>query len=341
MRDSELFGHVTAMAPGKVNLSLRVGPPRFDGYHDVATVYFAVSLYEEVTASPRNDGAITVTISERSAFTTVDQQDPETGEVVVSEIPTDERNLAYRAAELLREAMRSRQGSALSTPRQRGVDSRDGVDLTIIKNVPIAGGMGGGSADAAAALLACSALWDAGFSKEQLAELGGQLGADVPFALLGGAAVGQGIGDELSPLLSRGELHLVLVPAAAGLSTPQVYRKLDQMREEADIAPDAPHLDQDLLRGVASADPQLIAALMTNDMQAAAVSMIPELDAMMDAGLAAGALQGMVSGSGPTVLFLASDAEAAARISAHIEETTDAWAIPVSGPAAGARLLKT
>ncbi|GAA3068330.1 MULTISPECIES: 4-(cytidine 5'-diphospho)-2-C-methyl-D-erythritol kinase [Actinomycetes] len=323
MKDSEFFGHVTAVAPGKVNMSLRVGPPRADGYHEVATLYLAVGLTEEVTAAPREDEAITVSLSERSAFSDVQLQDPDTGETVTAAIPVDESNLAHRAAALLRERLGHRRG----------------VDLTITKNVPVAGGMGGGSADAAAALVACSALWEAGLSKEQLAEIGSALGADVPFAILGGAAVGQGVGDELSPLLTRGDLHLVIVPSNTGLSTPEVYRRLDAMREEAGVQAEEPALDPDLVRAVCTADAELVAALMANDLQAPAVSMVGSLEDMMDVGLVEGALQGMVSGSGPSVLFLARDAEAAGQLATRLEERTSVWAIPVSGPAPGAHLL--
>ncbi|MDR8020157.1 4-(cytidine 5'-diphospho)-2-C-methyl-D-erythritol kinase [Nesterenkonia aerolata] len=323
MRDSEFFGYVTAVAPGKVNMGLRVGPQREDGYHSVATLYLAVSLHEEVTASPRDDGAVTVTLSERSAFRETEFRDRRTGEAVTVPVPVDENNLAHRAAVLLREKL----------------GHRDGVDLTITKNVPIAGGMGGGSADAAAALVACSALWDAGYSKEQLAELGAELGADVPFAIFGGAAVGQGVGDELSPLLTRGELHVVVVPATTGLSTPEVYARLDALRQEAGIVAETPELDQDLIRAVCTGDAESVAVLMANDMQAPAVSMLPVLDDMMDVGMVEGALQGMVSGSGPTVMFLTRDAESAAALAGRLEERTSAWAIPVTGPAQGARLL--
>ncbi len=322
MRDSEFFGHVTAAAPGKVNLSLRVGPLRSDGYHDVATLYFAVSLYEEVTASARSDDRITVALSERSAFTETFESDA-AGGLVGTAIPLDEGNLAYRAAELLR--------------RRLGVEH--GVDLTITKNVPVAGGMGGGSADAAAALVACSALWDAGLTKEQLAEVAAELGADVPFPIMGGAAAGHGVGDQLSPLLTRGELHLVIIPAATGLSTPGVYAALDEMRLEAAVTAENPELDADLVRAVCSADAEMVATLMANDLQAPAISRVPSLDEMMDIGLSEGALQGIVSGSGPTVMLLARDAAAAAELATRLQERTDVWAIPVSGPAPGARIL--
>ena len=342
MRDSEFFGHVTALAPGKVNLSLRVGPLRDDGYHDVATLYFAVSLYEEVTAAPRDDGAITVSLSHRSAFTSVDHKDPQTGSTITAEVPVDSNNIAYRAAELLRQTLQQRAAGVLSFPAKIGQSPAGpsaGVDLSITKNVPIAGGMGGGSADAAATLLACSALWEAGLTKDQLAELGAELGADVPFSILGGAAVGQGAGEQLSPLLTRGELHLVIVPASVGLSTPQVYQTLDTLRAEAGITAEVPELDADLVRAVCTSDAAQIAALMGNEMQAPAVHLTPALEDMMDIGMAEGALQGLVSGSGPTVLFLVPDAGSAVQLAARLEERTGAWAIPVSGPASGARLL--
>lgn len=338
MRDSEFHGHVTAVAPGKVNLSLRVGPVRSDGYHPVASLYFAVSLYEEVTVAPRADDLITVSVSERSAFADVQRQDSATGEIYSEPIPVDESNLAHRAATLLRDTLRARQDSVLSLPQHQS--QLCGVDITLVKNVPIAGGMGGGSADAAATLVACSALWEAGLTKEQLCELGATLGADIPFSLVGGAAVGQGVGDELSPLLTHGELHLVIVPAASGLSTPEVYRQLDALRTGAGVEADAvPSLDEDLVRAVSAADVESVATLMVNDLQAPAVSMLPDLDDMLDAGQVHGALHGMVSGSGPTVMFLASSAEHAAALASRLQDSADVWAIPVSGPVSGARVL--
>ncbi|WP_022873526.1 4-(cytidine 5'-diphospho)-2-C-methyl-D-erythritol kinase [Nesterenkonia alba] len=339
MRDSEFYGHVTALAPGKVNLSLRVGPLRTDGYHDVASLYCAVSLYEEVTASPREDGAITVTLSERSAFTGVEHLDSATGQRVPAQVPVDERNLAYRAAALLKERLAQMRSAVLTGPWEGSSPETLGVDLTIVKNVPIAGGMGGGSADAAATLIACSALWEAGLTKEQLAELGAELGADVPFALLGGAAVGQGRGEQLSPLLTRGELHLVVVPATAGLSTPAMYAALDEMRAARGVEAEPPVLDDELLRAACTGDAELVATRLSNDLQAPAVAALPELDRLMDLGMAEGALHGIVSGSGPTVFFVVRDAEEATRLATAVEEQADVWAIPVTGPAPGARLL--
>ncbi len=200
-------------------------------------------------------------------------------------------------------------------------------------------GHGGGSADAAATLVACSALWNAGLSKEQLAEIGAELGADVPFALMGGAAAGQGVGDELSPLLHRGTLHLVIAPASVGLSTPGVYRTLDSMREQAGVRAEDPDLDPDLVRAVSQADAETLSALMVNDLQAPAVSQLPELDDLLDLGLSEGAMQGIVSGSGPTVFFLAHDAAHASQLATSLEERAEVWALPVTAPVSGARLL--
>jgi 4-diphosphocytidyl-2-C-methyl-D-erythritol kinase len=314
---ARFFGHATAQAPGKVNLSLRVGPPRPDGYHPVASVYLAVSMLEEVTATPRPDGEITVALSESSsAFV-----DPDV-------IPVDSSNLAARAALRLRDHL--------------GLDpDTHGVHLDITKQVPVAGGMGGGSADAAAALMACAALWDVGLSRQDLAEIGAPLGADVPFAVMGGAAVGLGVGDELTPLLARHPVHLVLVPATTGLSTPQVYRLLDQLREDGALPmPEAdPEVDRGLVQALTSGDAEELALLIGNDLQVPAATMVPELSEMLDVGLEEGALSGQVSGSGPTVMFLTRSAEESFQLAARLEDRTGVAAIAVHGPVHGARVL--
>lgn len=312
-----LFSHVTAQAPGKVNLSLAVGSPRPDGYHPVASVYLAVSMAEEVTATPRADGDVTVSLADNSSVFV----DPDL-------IPQDSSNLAARAALLLREHL--------------GLDpATHGVHLEITKQVPVAGGMGGGSADAAAALMACAALWDAGLSRQDLASIGAALGADVPFAVMGGAAVGLGIGDELTPLLARHPVHLVLVPAATGLSTPQVYALLDRLRAEGTLpTPDTdPEVDRDLVQALTAGNAEELALLLRNDLQVPAATMVPELSEMLDVGLEEGALSGQVSGSGPTVMFLTRSAEESFQLAARLEDRTGVAAIAVHGPVHGARVL--
>ncbi|GAA4759968.1 4-(cytidine 5'-diphospho)-2-C-methyl-D-erythritol kinase [Citricoccus nitrophenolicus] len=314
---ARLFSHVTAQAPGKVNLSLRVGTPRADGYHPVASVYLAVSLLEEVTATPRQDGEITVSLSEgSSAFV-----DP-------AVIPADSSNLAARAALRLREHL--------------GLEPQNhGVHLEITKQVPVAGGMGGGSADAAAALLACASLWEAGLSRQALAEIAAPLGADVPFAVMGGAAVGLGVGDELTPLLARHPVYLVLIPATTGLSTPEVYALLDRLRDEGTLpVPEGdPEVDRELVQALTTGNAEDLALLLANDLQVPAATLVPELSEMLGLGLEEGALSGQVSGSGPTVMFLARTAEESFQLAARIEDRTGVAAVAVHGPVHGARVL--
>ncbi|MCK6094745.1 4-(cytidine 5'-diphospho)-2-C-methyl-D-erythritol kinase [Micrococcus sp. EYE_162] len=309
--------HVTATAPGKVNLSLRVGPPGLDGYHPVATVYLAVSLRETVTAIVRPDARITVAPSQRQVSL-----------VDTADVPWDERNLAHRAAVHLRETL----GLEADT---------HGVDLEVAKQVPVAGGMGGGSADAAAALLACAALWETGLTRSQLAEIAAPLGADVPFAVMGGAAVGLGTGADLTPVAARRPVHLVLVPADAGLSTPVVFRTLDELRRDGVLtdAAGAPEVNQDVLRALTAADPLDLATAMDNDLQTPAVALFPDLSDMLDLGLDEGALGGMVSGSGPTLLFVTHTEQDALRLATAIQERTGVDALPVRGPVPGSHVL--
>jgi len=276
---------VTASAPGKINVSLHVGPLREDGYHSLASVFLAVSLREEVRASLLDEPGIQVVLSPDSTL----DVDPET-------IPLDGRNLVHRAAALL--------------ASHCGLEAA--VRLEIVKRVPVAGGMAGGSADAAAALVACNALWECGLSREELAALGSRLGADVPFCLLGGAAVGLGVGDELTTALVHGELHWVVVPAAFGLSTPEVFRRLDALREaEGYAAPEPDSVDAAILAALRTPDSHVLSTLMVNDLQRAALDLAPELRDVLGLGESLGALAGIVSGSGPTVAFLCQDTTAA------------------------------
>ncbi|MCK6081140.1 4-(cytidine 5'-diphospho)-2-C-methyl-D-erythritol kinase [Microbacterium sp. EYE_5] len=302
---SDRARRVHVRAPGKINLFFEVGPVGDDGYHDVASVYQAVSLFEDVWASHADEFGISVS-----------------GDVDVSGVPLDDRNLAMRAARLVTDA----------------VGWEGGIRLEIHKGVPVAGGMGGGSADAAAALVAVNDLVDGGLTAADLHALGAQLGADVPFALLGGTAVGTGRGDELAPALGRGRFAWVLVADGGGLSTPEVYGTLDRLRSEADIAPDraTPSVDPAVLRALRSGDAAALAAAIRNDLQLAAVHLRPDLAATLDAGLAAGALGGIISGSGPTIALLAEDASHAARVADRLTGEGHV-AHAVTGPVAGAR----
>jgi 4-diphosphocytidyl-2-C-methyl-D-erythritol kinase len=296
---------VTVRVPAKINLQLAVGGPRPDGYHELATVFHAVSLYDDVTAAPADD--VTVTVEGPQA----------------EDVPTDERNLAVRAALLL--------------ARRTGIDA--GVHLHIRKDIPVAGGMAGGSADAAAALVACDALWHAGLSRDELRELAAELGSDVPFALLGGTAVGTGRGERLTPALARGTHHWVIVPAGRGLSTPAVYAEIDRLRAGR-VLPE-PRISDRLMQALRSGDSALLGAALANDLQPAAQSLDPGLERVLEVGLAGGALGGLVSGSGPTVAFLVRNAEQAMDLSVTLVATGTVPDVRrAHGPVPGARIVE-
>ena len=298
---------VHVRAPGKLNLFFEVGDAQDDGYHEVASAYQAVSLYEDVWAEPADDFSVSVT-----------------GTVDVVGVPADDRNLALRAARLVAQK----------------IGHEGGVHLEIVKHVPVAGGMGGGSADAAAALVACDALWGADLGASQLHHLAARLGADVPFALMGGTAIGTGRGDQLSPALAKGRFDWVVVPSESGLSTPDVYAHLDALRTNPDVirAPRVPTVHLGVLQALRAGDPISLAERARNDLQPAALSLRPELRDALELGEEAGALVGLVSGSGPTLAFLAGDPESALELQVVLS-AAGYQALHVHGPVHGARLL--
>ncbi|WP_369378396.1 4-(cytidine 5'-diphospho)-2-C-methyl-D-erythritol kinase [Streptomyces sp. cg36] len=293
---------VTVRVPAKVNVQLAVGPARPDGFHDLANVFLAVGLYDEVTAAPA-DG-LRITCSGPDA----------------DKVPLDRTNLAARAAELLA----ARYG--------RSPD----VHLHIAKDIPVAGGMAGGSADGAAALVACDALWGTGASCEELLDICAELGSDVPFSLVGGAALGTGRGEKLSVLEVAGSFHWVFAAADGGLSTPAVYREFDRLTPDA-VAPEA---DGALLAALRAGDAEALASALANDLQPAAVSLRPSLTDTLAAGTAAGALAALVSGSGPTTAFLARDAASATGIADALTASGTCRSARVAGsPAPGATIV--
>ena len=303
---------VRVKAPGKVNVSLEVGPLRPDGYHSVASVYLAVSLYEEVAATSTEAPGITVSLSRAS---TVDLD--------AADIPLDGNNLAYKAAAIMADVS----------------ERPTGVHLEITKRVPVAGGMGGGSADAAATLLACDALWNSGLSREELAHLAAELGADVPFSLLGGTAVGLGVGDELSPALAKAQTHWVLVTADYGLPTPEVYRTLDRLRDAGGIrAAEPTGVDPKILTALRGGDAEALGRVLVNDLQRASIELAPALRDTLGIGESHGAIAGIVSGSGPTVALLADDPVAAEGLAADLRHY-GLTALAVHGPVPGARII--
>jgi 4-diphosphocytidyl-2-C-methyl-D-erythritol kinase len=303
---------VRVKAPGKINVSLDVGPLRPDGYHSVASVYLAISLYEEVTATSTETPGITVSISPESTL-----------DLDGVDIPLDGNNLAYKAAAIMADVS----------------EHATGVHLEITKRVPVAGGMGGGSADAAATLLACDALWNSGLSRDELAHLAAELGADVPFALLGGTAVGLGVGDELSPALVKAQTDWVLVAADYGLPTPEVFRTLDRLRDAEGIAAEEPTaVDPKILQALRSGDAAALSQVLVNDLQRASIELAPALRKTLGLGEALGALAGIVSGSGPTVALLARNPTAAENLAEDLRHY-GLGAQAVHGPVPGARII--
>ncbi|WP_193047871.1 4-(cytidine 5'-diphospho)-2-C-methyl-D-erythritol kinase [Mycolicibacterium baixiangningiae] len=302
-------GSVTVRVPGKVNLFLGVGELRDDGYHDLTTVFHAVSLLDEVTVSTAD--ALSVELS---------------GEGVES-LPTDRRNLAWRAAELMADH----------------VGRAPDVAITIEKSIPVAGGMAGGSADAAAVLVAMNHLWELGVPRRDLHTMAAQLGSDVPFALHGGTALGTGRGEELATVLARSTFHWVLAFARKGLSTPKVFGELDRLRATAGTNRAEPARLADpepMLAALASGDADQLAPLLGNDLQAAALSLYPELRRTLRAGMEAGALAGIVSGSGPTCAFLCTSSPAAIDVGARLAGAGVCRTVRVaSGPVQGARVV--
>ncbi|MER5940336.1 4-(cytidine 5'-diphospho)-2-C-methyl-D-erythritol kinase [Streptomyces sp. NPDC001928] len=298
---------VTVRVPAKVNVQLAVGAARPDGFHDLANVFLAVGLYDEVTVTPSPDG-LRVTCDGTDA----------------DQVPLDRTNLAARAAE----ALAARYGLAPD------------VHLHIAKDIPVAGGMAGGSADGAGALLACDALWGTNASREELLDICAELGSDVPFSLVGGAALGTGRGEKLRPLDVGGTFPWVFAMAERGLSTPAVFREFDRLGEGTDIP--EPVASRPLLDALAKGDPDALAAAVSNDLQPAALSLFPELADTLAAGLAAGALTALVSGSGPTTAFLARDAESAVKVADTLRTSGTCRAVrTASGPAQGATVVRS
>ncbi|WP_319430620.1 4-(cytidine 5'-diphospho)-2-C-methyl-D-erythritol kinase [Mycobacterium sp. RTGN5] len=299
-------GSVTVRVPGKVNLYLEVGDRRADGYHELATVFHAVSLVDEVTV--RNADILSLRVVGEGA----------------DDLPTDERNIAWQAAELMAEH----------------VGRAPDVEITIEKSIPVAGGMAGGSADAAAVLVAMNNLWELGVPRRDLHGLAAQLGSDVPFALHGGTALGTGRGEELATVLARSTFHWVLAFGRDGLSTAAVYSEIDRLRETGD----PPRLSdpEPLLGALAGGNPRELAALLGNDLQAAALSLNPGLRRTLRAGAEAGALAGIVSGSGPTCAFLCESAAAAVDVGTELAGADVCRTVRVaSGPVHGARIVSS
>lgn len=290
--------------PGKINLQLSVGPLQKDGYHELATVFQSVSLFDELTLTPIDSGVITIDCGGKAG------------------VPEGRENLAYRAAELMIDRF----------------DIESGVAIKIKKEIPIAGGMAGGSANAGAAIVGIDSLFSLGLSRNEMEKLGAELGADVPFTISGGTAIGTGRGDRITPVLSRGTYYWVLALSTSGLSTPAVYSECDRLREGMDIA--APHVSDELLQSLTHGDAKSLGKKLVNDLQPAACSLKPALRLILDVGIDYGALGGIVSGSGPTVAFLAENEEHALDLVVALTSSGVVGnVVRAQGPVPGARIV--
>jgi 4-diphosphocytidyl-2-C-methyl-D-erythritol kinase len=298
---------VTVRVPAKVNLQLSVGPREANGYHNLVSVFQAVSLFDDVTLTKSHTGSgVTISV---------------TGEQTHG-VPEDSSNLAVKAALLIGEKF----------------DFDVNVHIEVKKSIPVAGGMAGGSADAAATLVAMDALYKLEATREELLELGGQLGSDVPFMIAGGTAVGTGRGDQLTAALSRGTYHWVFALSSVGLSTPAVYAECDRMRAELEVA--APKVSDLLMQALLSGDPAQVGAALSNDLQNPACSLRPALSLVLEVGRDYGALGAIVSGSGPTVAFLVADEEAGLDLAVALTASGVVGSVArATGPVHGARVI--
>lgn len=300
---------VVVRVPGKINLQLSVGPLEKTGFHEVVTVFQAVSLFDEVTvksASP-NSGIVIKVSGENT-----------------DHIPVDQNNLAYKAAELM--AKKYKVSNDLS--------------IHLKKNIPVAGGMAGGSANAAGVIVGIDAIYNLGLNRDEMEKVGREIGSDVPFAISGGIAIGTGKGDHITPALSRGSYQWVIALSSSGLSTPAVYNECDRLREGMGII--APTVSEPLMQALRSGDAKELGKSLSNDLQAAACSLRPALRLILDVGMDYGALGGLVSGSGPTVAFLAEDEEHSLDLIVALKSSGVVGnVLHVSGPVHGARVIET
>lgn len=299
---------VVVRVPAKVNLQLSVGPKEDDGYHGVVTVFQSISLYDDVKVMRMDVGnGITVEIS----------GDHTHG------VPVDDTNLSTRAAFLMCEKY----------------DLPTDLKIEISKSIPVAGGLAGGSADAAATILALDALFALGLTREEMHEIAAPIGSDVPFMLSGGTAVGRGRGDQITAALSRGTYHWVLALSTVGLSTPAVYGECDRLREGMQVT--QPHVNDRLLQALLAADPNALGKTLVNDLQPAACSLKPALRLILDVGEEYGALGSIVSGSGPTVAFLVSDEDHALDLAVALTASGVVGSVTrVNGPVPGAKVVE-
>ena len=300
---------VVARVPAKVNLQLSVGPLGSDGYHEVTTVFQAISLFDDVTVATALPGSgITISITGDTA----------------NGVPVDNSNLAIKAAQLM----------------AKTYDLPPDLIIKLKKEIPVAGGMAGGSADAAGVIVGLDSLFELGISRDEMESVGSKIGADVPFSICGGVAIGTGRGDQITPALAKGSYNWVLALSGQGLSTPSVYQECDRLREGLSIA--TPQVSEPLMQALRAGDAKALGKALSNELQSAACSLRPALRLVLDVGVDYGALGGIVSGSGPTVAFLVTDDEHAMDLTVALSSSgVVSSVVRATGPAAGARIIES
>ncbi len=300
---------VVARVPAKVNLQLSVGPLGSDGFHEVTTVFQAISLFDDVTVATAPDGdGIKISISGQTS----------------SGVPADNSNLAVKAAELM----------------IKNYDLPTDLIIKLKKEIPVAGGMAGGSADAAGVIVGLDSLFELGLSRDEMEVVGSKIGSDVPFSICGGVAIGTGRGDQITPALAKGNYNWVLALSGQGLSTPSVYQECDRLREGLSIS--SPAVSEQLMQALRAGDAKALGKALTNELQPAACSLRPALRLVLDVGVDYGALGGIVSGSGPTVAFLVSDDDHAMDLTVALSASgVVSSVVRATDPAHGARIIES
>jgi 4-diphosphocytidyl-2-C-methyl-D-erythritol kinase len=300
---------VVARVPAKVNLQLSVGPLGSDGYHEVITVFQAISLFDDVSVATAPVGnGLTIDISGQTS----------------SGVPVDSSNLAIRAADLM----------------IKTYDLPTDLVIKLKKEIPVAGGMAGGSADAAGVIVGLDSLFELGLSRDEMESVGSKIGSDVPFSICGGVAIGSGRGDQITPALAKGNYFWVLALSGQGLATPSVYQECDRLREGLSIA--TPQVSEPLMQALRAGDAKALGKSLSNDLQSAACSLRPALRLVLDVGVDYGALGGIVSGSGPTVAFLVSSDEHAMDLTVALSASgVVSSVVRATGPVPGARIIES
>ena len=300
---------VTVRVPAKVNLQLSVGPLGADGFHEVTTVFQAISLFDDVTVATADKGdGIKISITGQTS----------------GGVPADNSNLAVKAAQLM----------------IKNYDLPEDLVIKLKKEIPVAGGMAGGSADAAGVIVGLDSLFELGLSRDVMESVGSKIGSDVPFSICGGVAIGTGRGDQITPALAKGSYNWVLALSGQGLATPSVYQECDRLREGLSIAP--PVVSEPLMQALRAGDAKALGEALTNELQPAACSLRPALRLVLDVGVDYGALGGIVSGSGPTVAFLVSDDEHAMDLTVALSSSgVVSSVVRASGPTNGARIIES